>query len=147
MYPYAVRDKPEFRGYPAFKLHNMPAALDLPQGTIRSVLLPHGRVEVLGLVFEERSTGAKFTYYTDCKRVSPEAVELARGSRAVVLDGLRQEPHPTHLCIAEAIDVAAQIGAPMTYLTHLTHTIDHGPVEAELPPSVKLAHDGLKLSI
>lgn len=145
MYPYAVRDKPEFRGYPAFKLHNMPPVLDLPQGTIRSILLPHGRVDVLGLVFEERSTGAKFTYYTDCKRVSPEAVALARGSRTVVLDGLRQEPHPTHLCIAEAIEAAAQIGAKETYLTHLTHTIDHGPVEATLPEGVALAYDGLKL--
>jgi len=147
MYPYAVRDKPEFRGYPAFKLNNMPAVLELPQGTIRSVLLPHGRVEVLGLVFEERSTGAKFTYYTDCKRVAPEAVALARGSGAVVLDGLRQEPHPTHLCIEEAIEVAARIGAPTTYLTHLTHTIDHASVEAGLPAGVKLAYDGLKLTI
>lgn len=145
MYPYAVREKPEFRGYPAFTLNNMPAVLELPQGTIRSVMLPHGRVDVLGLVFEERSTGAKFTYYTDCKRVSPEAVELARGSRAVVLDGLRPDPHPTHLCIPEAIEIAAQIGAPATYLTHLTHTIDHGPVEATLPERVKLAYDGLKL--
>jgi phosphoribosyl 1,2-cyclic phosphate phosphodiesterase len=147
MYPYAVRDKPEFRGYPAFTLNAMPEALELPQGTIRSVLLPHGRVEVLGLVFEERSSGAKFTYYTDCKRVAPAAIDLAKGSRIVVLDGLRPEPHPTHLCIPEAIDIAAQIGAPVTYLTHLTHTIDHGPVEATLPDGVRLAFDGLRLTI
>lgn len=147
MYPYAVRDKPEFRGYPAFRLNSMPSALELPQGTIRSIRLPHGRVDVLGLVFEERSSGAKFTYYTDCKRVAPEAVELARGSGAVVLDGLRQEPHPTHLCIPEAVEIAARIGAPTNYLTHLTHTVDHGSVEATLPPGVKLAYDGLKLAL
>jgi phosphoribosyl 1,2-cyclic phosphate phosphodiesterase len=147
IYPYAIRDTPEFRGYPAFRLNNMPPALDLPQGTIRSVLLPHGRVEVLGLVFEERSTGAKFAYYTDCKRVSAEAVELARGSGALVLDGLRPEPHPTHLCIPEAIEVAATIGAPVTYLTHLTHTVDHGPMELTLPVGVKLGYDGLKIAL
>ncbi|HUG11602.1 MAG TPA: MBL fold metallo-hydrolase [Opitutaceae bacterium] len=147
IYPYAIRDTPEFRGYPAFRLNNMPLALELPQGTIRSILLPHGRVEVLGLVFEERSTGAKFTYYTDCKRVSPEAVELARGSVALVLDGLRPEPHPTHLCIPEAIEVAAGIGAPVTYLTHLTHTVDHGTMELTLPVGVKLGYDGLKITL
>jgi phosphoribosyl 1,2-cyclic phosphate phosphodiesterase len=147
IYPYAIRDTPEFRGYPAFRLNNMPASLELPQGTIRSVLLPHGRVEVLGLVFEERSTGAKFTYYTDCKRVPPEAIALARGSGAVVLDGLRQEAHPTHLCIPEANEVAAAIGAPVTFLTHLTHTVDHGPTELTLPDGVKLAYDGLKIAL
>jgi phosphoribosyl 1,2-cyclic phosphate phosphodiesterase len=147
MYHYAVRDKPEFRGYPAFQLQNMPPALELPQGTIRYVLLPHGRVEVLGLVFEERSTGAKFAYYTDCKRVSPAAIELARGSRVLVLDGLRQEPHPTHLCIPEAIQVASEIGAPATYLTHLTHTIDHSAVEETLPAGVRLGYDGLRLAV
>lgn len=147
MYPYAVRDKPEFRGYPAFQLDLMPPVFDLPQGTIRSVLLPHGRVEVLGLVFEERSTGAKFTYYTDCKRVGQAAVDLAIGSGAIVLDGLRSEPHPTHLCIPEALEVAATIGAPETYLTHLTHTIDHAAVEAALPAGVKLARDGLRLTL
>ena len=65
----------------------------------------------------------------------------------LVLDGLRQEPHPTHLCIAEAIEVAADIGVPSTYLTHLTHTVDHETVESGLPKDVRLAYDGLRLSI
>lgn len=147
MYPYAVRDKPEFRGYPAFKVSEMPGVLVLPEGTIRSVLLPHGRVGVLGLVFEERSTGAKFTYYTDCKDVAPAARELARGSGAMVLDGLRPTPHPTHLCIPEAIEVAADIGAPVTYLTHLTHFVDHEATERDLPDGVKLAYDGLRIDL
>ena len=56
----------------------LPGELDLPQGTIRSTLLPHGETETLGLVFIERSSGRKFAYYTDCKEVPPEAV----GSRA-----------------------------------------------------------------
>ena len=147
MFPYAVRDKPEFRGYPAFKLEGMPPVIELPEGTIASVRLPHGRVEVLGLVFQERSTGGKFTYYTDCKVVAPEARALARGSNVLVLDGLRQEPHPTHLCIGEAIEVAADVGAPKTYLTHLTHTIDHETIENGLPDGVRLAYDGLRLVI
>jgi len=147
MYPYAVRETPEYPGYPAFKLQGMPEVLELPEGTIRSTLLPHGRVSVLGLVFEERSTGAKFTYYTDCKRVGPEARDLARGSGAMVLDGLRPTPHPTHLCIPEAIEVAADIGTHVTYLTHLTHYIDHETIEATLPKGVRLAYDGLRISL
>jgi len=147
MYPYAIMERPVVRGYPAFQLAEMPAALELPQGTIRSTLLPHGGVNVLGLVFEERGSGAKFVYYTDCKRVPTEARALAAGARAVVLDGLRPEPHPTHLSIPEAVDVARALGAPVTYLTHLTHAVDHASFEATLPPEVRLAYDGLRLKL
>jgi phosphoribosyl 1,2-cyclic phosphate phosphodiesterase len=147
MYPYAVAERPVAKGYPAFKLVEMPRVLELEQGIIRSTLLPHGRVNALGLVFEERSTGSKFAYYTDCKRVPAEALELARGARAVVLDGLRPEEHPTHMNIAQAIEVARDIGAPITYLTHLTHAVDHGPFESTLPAGIRLAYDGLRLAL
>jgi phosphoribosyl 1,2-cyclic phosphate phosphodiesterase len=147
MYPYAIMERPVMRGYPAFKLAEMPPVLELEQGTIRSTLLPHGGVNVLGLIFEERSSGAKFVYYTDCKRVPAEALLLAKGAHAVVLDGLRPEEHPTHMNIPQAIEVARQIGAPVTYLTHLTHAVDHGPFEATLPAGIRLAYDGLKLKL
>jgi phosphoribosyl 1,2-cyclic phosphate phosphodiesterase len=147
IFPYAIAERPVSKGYAAFKLVEMPAALEFPQGTIRSTLLPHGGLNTLGLVFEERSSGRKFVYYNDCKRVTREAVELARGADVVVLDGLRPEPHPTHMNIAEACAAAAEIGAPRTYLTHLTHAIDFKEWSAKLPPAVHLAYDGLRLSL
>lgn len=147
IFPYAIAERPVAKGYVAFKLQDMPGALELPQGTIRSTLLPHGGLSTLGLVFEERSSGRKFVYYNDCKRVTREALELARGADVVALDGLRPEPHPTHMNIVEACAAAAEIGAPLTYLTHLTHAIDHAAFEPTLPRGVKLAYDGLRLSI
>jgi phosphoribosyl 1,2-cyclic phosphate phosphodiesterase len=147
MFPYAIAERPIARGYAAFKLVNMPAQLDFPQGTIQSTLLPHGGINTLGLIFTEHSSGRKFVYYTDCKRLPREAVELARGADAVVLDGLRPLPHPSHMSIAEAVAAAREIGAPHTWLTHLTHLTDHGPAEAELPPGIKLAYDGLRITL
>lgn len=145
IYPYTMAERPISKGYAAFKLVDMPPVLDLPQGTIQSTLLPHGGVNTLGLVFTERSSGKKFVYYTDCKRVPREAVEFARGADAVVLDGLRPDPHPSHLSIAEACEVAREICAPQTWLTHLTHLTDHATAEVGLPPGVKFAYDGLRL--
>ena len=131
----------------AFRLLEMPTLLDLPQGTIQSTLLPHGGINTLGLLFTERSSGRRFAYYTDCKRVPHEAVELARGADALVLDGLRPTPHPSHLSIPEAVEVARSIGAKATWLTHLTHHTDHGSAEAELPTGIRFAHDGMRLSL
>jgi phosphoribosyl 1,2-cyclic phosphate phosphodiesterase len=147
MYPYAMSELPIAKGYAAFKLVDMPARMDLSQGTIQSTLLPHGGINTLGLVFTERSSGKKFVYYTDCKRVPREAVELARGADAVVLDGLKPQPHPSHMSIDEACAAAAEIGAPQTWLTHMTHYTDHGPAEAALPGGVKFAYDGLRLML
>ncbi|MSU24188.1 MAG: MBL fold metallo-hydrolase [Opitutus sp.] len=145
MYPYAMSERPISKGYAAFKLADLPPVLDLPQGTIHSTLLPHGGVNTLGLVFTERSSGKKFAYYTDCKSVPREAVALARGATVLVLDGLRPTPHPSHLSIDEAVTVAQEIGAPQTWLTHLTHLSDHGMLAAALPPGIAPAYDGLRL--
>lgn len=147
IFPYAIAERPVAVGYAAFKLIEMPTLLDLPQGTIRTTLLPHGGVNTLGLIFTERSSGKKFVYYTDCKRLTHESIELARGADSVVLDGLRPMPHPSHMSIPEAIVAAKEIGAPETWLTHLTHLSDHGPTDAELPPGIKLAYDGLRLKL
>lgn len=147
IFPYAITERAIAKGYAAFKLTLMPAVIELPQGTIQSTLLPHGGINTLGLIFTERSSGRKFVYYTDNKRLPQEAVALARGADAVVLDGLRPLPHPTHMSIPEALEVAKEVGAKATWLTHLTHLSDHAETEAGLPPGVRLAYDGLRLKL
>jgi phosphoribosyl 1,2-cyclic phosphate phosphodiesterase len=147
MYPYAILERPVVRGYPAFKLRQMPPKLELAQGTIESTLLPHGGINTLGLIFTEKSTERKFAYYTDCNRVPREGVALAKGADLVVLDGLRQESHPSHMSIREAVAVAQEIGAKQSLLTHMTHSIEHAAVSAQLPQGVGLAYDGLKVEL
>jgi phosphoribosyl 1,2-cyclic phosphate phosphodiesterase len=51
------------------------------------------------------------------------------------------------MCIAEAIETARDIGAPQSFLTHLTHAVPHAATEAQLPDTVRLAYDGLRLSL
>lgn len=145
MFPYAIGERAVSKGYAAFRFCLMPSTLDLPQGTIQSTLLPHGGVSTLGLIFTERSSGKKFVYYTDNKCLTPEAMVLASGADAAVLDGLRSRSHPSHMSIPEALVVAQEIGAKQTWLTHLTHLNDHAATDLELPFGVRLAYDGLRL--
>lgn len=147
MYPYAMAERPIAKGYAAFKLVAMPPVLDLPQGTIQSTLLPHGGLNTLGLIFTERSSGRRLAYYTDCKQVPREALDAARGADVVVLDGLRPQPHPSHMSIEEAVAVAQEIRGKQTWLTHLTHLTDHAELAASLPSGIAPAYDGLRLKL
>ncbi|MEM9227001.1 MAG: MBL fold metallo-hydrolase [Verrucomicrobiota bacterium] len=147
VYPYAIGDKPEIKGYPAFMLREMPPQLDLPGGTVYGLSLPHGRFETLGLVFVEKSSGRKCVYYNDCKEITAEGYRLAEGADVVILDGLRPHEHSSHMTIEQAIAAAQKIGAPQSYLTHMTFQIDHDTWSAKLPEGVELAYDGLTLQL
>ncbi|MEX0323924.1 MAG: MBL fold metallo-hydrolase [Puniceicoccaceae bacterium] len=147
VYPYAIRKRPEFRGYPAFDLREMPKVLETEGGTVEGTLLPHGRFEVLGLVFTEAGTGKRLAYYTDCKHLTPHASELAAGADIVVLDALRPMPHPTHMTLHEAVQTAEDLGAGQTYFTHMSYYLDDERDGAKLPDSMALAYDGLTVSI
>ena len=145
IFPYAIQDKAKTRGYPAFSLRQMPARLNLPGGCIDSLYLPHGTMQVLGLIFTEAATGKKLAYFTDCKLISPLAREMATGADLVVLDGLRPETHPTHMSLPEAVTAASEMKNEMTYITHMTYKVDHDITESKLPKNVRLAYDGLRI--
>lgn len=147
VYPYAIRERPAERYYAAFRLVEMPPVLDTPAGTVEAFPLPHGRINTMGLVFTERSTGRRLAYFTDCKEVTPAAAEAARTADVVVLDALQPMPHASHMSFGEAVDTATRLQAPRTYFTHLTYLIDHATWSSRLPPGIELAHDGLRLDV
>lgn len=85
-----------------------------------------------------------FTYITDAKTVSPSAMDKVRGTKILVVNALQREEHISHFTLAEAMDFARDIGAEMTYFTHISHNLGkHEDVERELPSNIRLAYDGL----
>ena len=109
---------------------------------VTAVPVPHGPVTT---VFAYRI--GPLAYVTDAKSVPDEAIAQLRGARVLVLNALFHHTHPSHLSVPEALDVAVKIGAPRTYLTHLTHDNFHADLEAELPAGVSPAFDGLSITV
>jgi phosphoribosyl 1,2-cyclic phosphate phosphodiesterase len=108
---------------------------------ILPLAVPHGHVTVLAYRI------GRFGYVTDAKRLSDDVVHALRGVDVLVLNALFRAPHPTHLSIDEAVATARRVGAPRTFLTHLTHEQAHAALAADLPAGIAPAHDGLELTI
>jgi phosphoribosyl 1,2-cyclic phosphate phosphodiesterase len=129
--------KPEGRAHPV-----------VPGQTIRigdvdvmPVAVPHGPATVYGYRI------GKLGYITDAKELPDEAIKAFRGVTVLVLNALFRTSHPTHLSVSEAVAAAKRVGARQTWLTHLTHRTGHAELEAELPPGIAPAFDGLTVQI
>ncbi len=110
--------------------------------TITPIRLHHGpRFQVLGFRI------GRVAYCTDVKSIPPESMPLLEGLDVLVLDTLRRTPHPTHLCLEESLSLIAQLRPKRTYLTHISHELEHASTEAELPSSVRLAYDNLRIPL
>jgi phosphoribosyl 1,2-cyclic phosphate phosphodiesterase len=108
---------------------------------VTAVAVPHGHLSV----FAWRV--GPLAYVTDAKAVPESAMARLRGARVLVINALFRTEHPTHLSIPEAVRVSRALGAERTYLTHLTHDNFHADLEAELPPGIVPAFDGLTVRI
>ena len=106
------------------------------------IAVPHGSVSVYG--FRVGGLG----YITDAKTLPPGAIADLKGVEVLVLNALWfGRPHPAHLSVEEAIEVACEVGAVRTYLTHLTHKVTHSELENRLPSGVIAAYDGLTIEV
>ena len=108
---------------------------------VTAVPVPHGHVTVFGYRI------GPLAYVTDAKAIPDASIALLRGVRVLVINALFRTPHPSHLSLPEALATARAIGAERTFLTHLTHDNFHADLEAELPPGVAPAFDGLTITI
>jgi len=107
--------------------------------SVLPIELDHGGTRVYGYRFGD------LAYLTDVKKVTDESLALLEGITLLVISALFDRPLPMHLSIGEAVDLARQLGAERTYLTHLTHQFTHVELIDLLPDGIEPAYDGLHL--
>jgi phosphoribosyl 1,2-cyclic phosphate phosphodiesterase len=67
--------------------------------------------------------------------------------KIVVIDALRERPHPTHLSVDQALAVVERLAPERAWFTHMCHDLPHAATCARLPAGVELAYDGLAFEI
>ncbi len=132
---------PRGGGLPELDLIPIEQTLSIHGNEIVPVPVFHGPRQILGFRF------GSFAYLTDCSRVPDDSWSLLHNLDVVVLDALRDRPHPTHFSLSESIEAARRIAAKRTCFTHMCHDLGHAETNARLPQGMELAYDGLELTI
>ena len=89
-----------------------------------------------------------FVYLTDVSEIPEEEKLKMLNADVIVLDSLRKEPHLSHLCLQQSIDLINELKPKNSYLIHISHLMGlHDEILLELPPNISLSYDGLKLTL
>ncbi len=145
MFRWAFDSKNTYRGYVRPDARIVDSRFTLDSLSITPLPVLHGSVETHGYCFQTAS-GFRLAYIPDVKTIPPSTLALLGNLDCLIIDGLREESHPTHLSILEACEISETLGSPQTWLTHISHEVDITERAKTLPAHVAFAYDGLQLS-
>jgi phosphoribosyl 1,2-cyclic phosphate phosphodiesterase len=128
---------PFYGGKPDLILHEVEEPFTLFGQEIVPVPVLHGRLPILGFRFGD------LAYVTDAKEIPDESLDLLRDLDVLVLNALRERPHPTHLSFEEAVEIVQHVRPQRAFLVHLSHETSHAAAQARLPAGIDVAWDGL----
>ncbi len=132
---------------PSVELHEFGDFETFSVGRLQVTPLPcqHGPFRIHGFLIEEDR--ARLGYFPDCNGLPEETIRRLQGVDVFSLDGLRDEPHPTHFCLSESLVAMARVGAKQSYITHICHRLEHEATQRRLPSGVHVPYDGLTIQV
>jgi phosphoribosyl 1,2-cyclic phosphate phosphodiesterase len=144
-FPYVFDSVPAISTIPRVTLHPIYGPFEAIGTRIVPIPARHGEIEVLGFRF-----GAA-AYLTDFSLLPESSKPLLAGLDDLVLDALRDVPHPMHQTVEQALAVVRELGPRRAWFTHIAHELPHSETNARLIdagfPNVSLAYDGLHFEV
>ncbi len=126
---------------------------DLVPGRAVAVAGEGGSVAALPFAMEhgnEAALGFRFgaaAYAPDVSLMPPAAEACLHDLDLLVIDALRETPHPTHYSVSDALALIERVRPRRAILTNLHTDLDYATLAARLPPHVVPAYDGLSVGI
>ncbi len=105
--------------------------------TFQPFRVDHGSIEALGFRIDD------LAYLPDVVRIPDEAWPHLEGLDVWIVDALRRTPHPTHAHLALTLDWIARVQPRRAVITNMHIDLDYATLEAELPPGIVPAFDGM----
>ena len=144
-FAYVFDNKPTLSSIPSVSLHEVKGPFELLGIPFIPVPLLHGEMDVLGYRF------GRAAYLTDFSRLPESSVPLLEDLDDLVLDALRDVPHPMHQTVEQALQLIDKLQPKRAWFTHIAHDLPHAETNERLRklgyPHVQLAYDGLQFEV
>ncbi len=141
-FSYAFQ-KNKYPGVPEINLHpikNKPFTIN--GDLIIPIYAIHGKMTVTGFRIGD------FSYLTDASVIDPKEMDKMKGSKCIIINGLRKESHHSHFNLDQAVELLQMLNPEYGYITHISHQMGfHREINKTLPKGIALAHDGLEINL
>jgi len=144
-FAYVFDKSPAISTIPQVTLHPIDGPFEVIGMQFVPVPARHGAMGVLGFRF-----GAA-AYLTDFSLIPESSKPLLSGLDDLILDALRDVPHPMHQTVEQALALVRELRPRRAWFTHIAHELPHAETNARLIeagyPHVALAYDGLHFEV
>jgi len=145
VFSYVFDGKPTLSTVPRVTLNAVRGPFELLGVSFLPLRLVHGDMEVLGFRF------GRAAYLTDFSEVPASTRALLEGLDDLIIDALRDIPHPMHQTVDQALSLIRQLNPRRAWFTHIAHDLPHAETNERLRkmgfPNVQLAYDGLQFEV
>src|SRR5712691_2169635 len=145
VFAYVFDDKPTLSTVPSVTLNITDSKIKLLGIPFVPVPMLHGEMNVLGFRF------GRAAYLTDFSKIPDSSMALLQDLDELILDALRDTPHPMHQTVEQALALIEQLKPRRAWFTHIAHDLPHAETNARLVkmgfPHVQLAYDGLEFEV
>ena len=100
----------------------------------------HGSMDALGFRI------GPLAYLPDAVAIPEESWPLLDGLDCWIVDALRRKPHPTHAHLAMTLEWVSRAKPARAVLTNMHIDLDYATLQAELPPHIEPAFDGMTVT-
>lgn len=101
--------------------------------------MQHGDIRALGFRFGD------IAYAPDVSAMPDGAVAHLEGLDVLILDALRDTPHPSHFSVPEALALIERVKPRRAVLTNLHTDLDYKELCGRLPAHIEPAFDGMRI--
>lgn len=144
-FAYVFDGLPAVSAIPQVTLHPIDGPFEVIGTRVVPVPARHGELGVLGFRFGSAA------YLTDFSLLPDSSKPLLAGLGDLVLDAVRDTPHPMHQTVEQALALVRELQPRRAWFTHISHELPHSETNARLIdagfPNVALAYDGLQFEV
>lgn len=145
IFSYVFSGAPVVSTIPEVTTHVIDGPFELLGTQWTPIPAEHGDMQVMGFRV------GSMAYLTDFSHLPAESKPLLEGLDDLVLDALRDVPHPMHQTVAQALALISELRPRRAWFTHIAHDLPHRETNERLVregfPHVQMAYDGLRFEV